>query len=205
MKKKNLKNRLRQYQKEATKWYKIMKNHCYHDERNTVIKFVVPLLEILGWRPKSKDMEFEYTLRRKNRKRPIRVDIALYGHDSKKPSILVEVKCLQDDLGSGRYLLRYLSAGKIPYGIYTNGRELKLVDRRTPTSYNPEGLFSIKLEDFIKYKKVLFGLSRKALENGKLKKLAKSCHTKKFWNYIKKHEKNTSKYYLRLAHAEKKL
>lgn len=200
---------LRDYQKRVkdylqfkeTKPYK----NLYNDERNTTVKFIIPLLNMLGWRHLSEDMEFEHTVRCKEIKNPKRVDIALYTKNSERPKILVEIKRIQDELGSGRQLLRYLHTKKIDYGVYTNGREIKLIHKSTPTQYVPEGLFTIKVEDFIKNKKVLSVLSKKSVECGKLDKLERTYHGKNFWNMIKKYQRYIPKYYLRLMHAEKVL
>jgi len=206
----NFLRKLRDYQKRVKKC-----EGLYKDERNTTIKFIVPLLNILGWNQLSKEMEFEYVVKGKGLKHSSRVDIALYAKSSEKPDILVEIKRLKkdsDDLGTGRQMLRYLSAAKIKYGIYTNGKKLMLLDNRTPTEYMPEGLFVIKVEDFVDYGKVLAALSKDSIKQKKLERLVKDYHSQDFWDFIKKKEKRVKrsgredlKYKLRLEYAMKKL
>ncbi len=203
----NYQKRLREYLRKGS----IEQKRC-HSENNTTIKFIVPLLQILGWDPLSKDMEFEYTVRGRKLKRPHRVDIALYTQGPRKPKILVEIKRIQDDLGTGRQVLRYLHARRIKYAIYTNGKEIRLLDNRTPTKYRPEGLFIIKIEDFIKYKDVLTVLTKGSVESGKLDRLAKSYHAPEFWGSvikgerkIKRSERKDMKYVLRLEYARKQI
>lgn len=182
-------------------------------ELNTTIKFVIPLLNILGWEHLGDNMGFEYPVRSKNlddKKRVTHCDIALYlDGKNEKPEILVEVKPIQsENFGSGRYLLRYLCPAKIRYGIYTNGRELKLLDSRTPKSYHPEGLFSLKAKDFSTYADVLWMLSKeKVSEKGFLKSFADAYHKKSgFFHWMKSPDLadfKQDKYKLRLEFARR--
>jgi hypothetical protein len=131
-------------------------------------------------------MEFEYAVRKKG-KNLGRADIALYPSDSKKPKILVEVKPLKTKkLGKGSQLFKYLKAEDINYGIYTNGRTIRLIDKRyTRPSYAPHTLFTIVLKDFYKYRKALRILSKQSVKSGKLDRLAKAYHSKEYkgkWN-----------------------
>lgn len=158
-------------------------------ESNTTIKFVIPLLQILGWDHLSKDMEFEYAVSGRGLVRPRRVDIALYGRDSKRPKVLVEIKRFQTDLGTGCQLRRYLYATRIKHGIYTNGEEIRLISNRTPIKNEPEALFTLKCKDFLNYKDVLAVFSKNSVESGRLDKLVKSYHTKKFWQLLKERKK----------------
>lgn len=208
---------LRDYQKRVKDWLahkdEEISRNLYNDERNTTVKFIAPLFNILGWNHLSRNVEYEHTVRCKKLKMPKHVDIALYTKDSKKPKIFVEIKRIQDELGTGRQLLRYLHAEKVKYGIYTNGREIRLLDNRTPIKYVPEGLFIIKVEDFIRYNKVLAVLSKKAVDSGKLDRIARSFHDKeRFWKQVENKEKKVKrserkklKYYLRLEYANKQL
>lgn len=213
MEEKAFKRQLLDYQKRVKDWLKNdFKNGGYDKEQNTTIKFVVPLLNILGWDSYSKEMEFEYPIHQKERDKLTRVDIALYTKDSKKPKILVEIKRIQEELGTGRQLLRYLHAEKVKYGIYTNGREVRLIDIRTPTKYIPEGLFIIRAEDFSSYPKVLSALSKNSVERGLLHKIVKSFHTHDFWGEVQRKEKKVKKndrkklkYYLRLDYVNRQL
>lgn len=211
---KNFLRQLQDYQKRVDRFKdKKIDKGLYSDERNTTIKFIVPLLNILGWNHLTSDMEFEHPVKGKEIKKSTRVDIALYTRGSKKPKIFVEIKrIIQDKLGTGRQVLRYLHAEKVKYGIYTNGKEIRLLDNRTPVKYVPEGLFILKVKDFVKYHRVLAILSKRYVEKGKLDKLAKSFHSERFWNLVKREEKEVKrserqdlKYSLRLEYAENEL
>ncbi|GEM_PF-4974156 len=205
----NLK-KLRNYQKRVRNWpIKGFPNGKFGTEQNTMIKFTVPLLEILGWDTKSEQVEFEYSVRSVRsdgeKIRKIRVDASLSvpGHSS--PQVLVEVKRMRAPFESGKYLLRYLNKNsKAKYGIFTNGEELKLIDDTTRKNSNPCGLFSIKAEDFDKWLDVLSLLSFESVKNGVLKDFVNSYH-KNFWDwYIKEKEKKGKhdEYKLRLIFAK---
>ena len=154
-------------------------------------------------------MGFEYPVPRKESTK-IHCDIALYTDysKSKKPKILVEIKRIQESkFESGQYLLRYLNATKIDYGIFTDGKELKLVDRRTPVRSNPEGLFSLEVNDFSDYADVLWILSKEMVSKGKLDEFAHAYHFEpKFFKWAKSKKTGDAepeKYKLRLEFARK--
>ena len=177
-----IKKQLRNYLARVKEFGPVGKNTGFKLEQNTTIKFVIPLLNILGWDHLKNDMGFEYPVRgRKEKKKEGRCDIALYTDypKSKKPKVLVEIKRIQvpeEKLESGRYLLEYLNATKINYGIFTDGKELKLVDRRTPTRSHPEGLFSLEANHFLDYPDVLWMLSKEMVSKGKLDEFAHAYH-----------------------------
>lgn len=190
----------------------------FHKEQNTTIRFIVPLLQLLGWDPLSNatDIEFEYDAKNKELKKRGSADIALYGKSRSKPKIIIEVKRIQDEEGkTGKQVLRYLKAKGIKFGIYTNGQEIKLIDNRTPVKYIPEGLFTIKVKDFIKYKEVLAIFSKESVQKTEaLEDLARDFHSKNFWGGVKEQErvkgktkaqKAEDKYYLRLDYAKRRL
>src|SRR3989338_10058054 len=88
----------------------VEKNTGFKLEQNTTIKFVVPLLNILGWNHLQNDMGFEYPVRGRKKRR---CDIALYTDypKLKTPKVLVEIKRIQvpeKKFESGQYLLEYL-------------------------------------------------------------------------------------------------
>ncbi len=174
----NYSRNLKRYIDKIKKWSGgIIKKNKYDKEQNTVIKFVVPLFELLGWGPLYKDMEFEYAVRNKKGQKLGRADIALYIKDSEKPIILVEIKPIQGKLGEGRQLFKYLKAEGINYGIYTNGNEFRLLDKRyTQPSYAPHTLFMLEARQFNKYRRVLRVLSKESVKRKKLDKLANLYH-----------------------------
>ena len=205
--KKQLRNYLKRFNEFRSS---VEKNTGFDLEQNTTIKFVVPLLNILGWQHLQNDMGCEYPVNSKKESNRIRCDIALYTDysKSKKPKILVEIKRIQaPKFESGRYLLRYLNATKIDYGIFTDGKELKLVDRRTPARSNPEGLFSLKVNDFSNYADVLWILSKEMVAKSKLDEFAYAYHFKpKFFHWAESEKIKSSelkKYKLRLEFARR--
>ncbi len=181
MENKNFVVKLLDYQKTVRKWCKIMKSNRYSLETNTMMKIILPLFELLGWNSLSDDMEFEYPVTEKGKKLG-RVDIALYVNDSKKPKILVEVKRLQQEkLGAGTQLFKYLKAKNINYGVYTNGNEFILIDKRyTKPQYHPHKMLVIRLLDkpIDKYAKVLTAFSKTSIKKGRLDALVKEFRQK---------------------------
>jgi hypothetical protein len=172
------KKKLYNYRKMVKKWHKIMKGNRYNLEENTMIKIVIPFFEMLGWNRLSEDMEFEYPITKRNKKLGF-ADIALYAGNLRKPKILVEVKQLQKNLGKGTQLFKYLKAKKINYGIYTNGNELILIDKRyTKPYYYPNKMLFIRLLDksMEKYENVLTIFSKKSVKGGRLGELARAFH-----------------------------
>lgn len=178
MKNRSFRNELKRYNDKVKKWRsEIISENKYDKEQNTTIKFVVPLFEILGWGRLYKDMEFEYAVHNKKGKSIGRADIALYIKDSnkpkEKPKILVEIKRIQGKLGKGSQLFKYLKAEGINYGIYTNGDEIRLLDKRCLyPSCAPHTLFMLKARQFKKYRGALRILSKESVKRKKLDKLA---------------------------------
>ena len=181
----NFIEQLRKYQKRVEYWLNFIKDKKgkeFNKEQNTTVKFVIPLLEMLGWDHLSRDVEFEYHL--KDKKRGTRhVDIALYLYDTnpKRPKIVVEVKPIPrtnqfDIKGPTRQIFRdYLRANKVAFGILTNGMELIVFTGRfvRHDSKRARTLFRLKLEDFIEFSDVLWLLSKEMIENQRFDKLAK--------------------------------
>ncbi|MFH1383488.1 MAG: hypothetical protein ABIH47_00805 [Candidatus Omnitrophota bacterium] len=104
------------------------------------------------------------------------------------------------------------------FGIYTNGKQLKLVDKRYTREqhgqkkYVPHTLFALDIKDFYKYRKVLRFLSKEYVKNGRLCDLADSFHGPEFRSFEKiklmkekKDKREALKYKLRLEHAKKYL
>ncbi len=96
--------RLLNYQARVEAWVPHSCDSQYDKEQNTLVKFVVPLLELLGWDPWWIDVGFECALWDEREGRGKRVDCALYLLDGEqlvpgrpKPKILVEVKPFQRD------------------------------------------------------------------------------------------------------------
>ena len=175
-------------------------------ESNTAIKFVIPLLEILGWDSCSENLEFEHHFKSKEGKCR-HADIALYVKDLERPKILFEVKRIQADLHSGtKQIFRYLVGSKVTYGVVTNGRELELFCRRYVRHDYKRAtlLFRLKVEDFIQYRDVLFALSKNSIESGILDRLSHAYNEGKYWKrreFMKNGDHYHDKYELPLLFA----
>lgn len=183
----------------------------FNKEENTMLKFVVPLLEMLGWEPRSEEMEFEYYVKGTGL-----ADIALYI--DKKPRILVEVKSILDDFKEKwpTKIFKYISSARVQFGIETNGKELILYDNYRVKKSSKRGckLLYLNLErkDFNEYREVLLLLSKQSVKKGDLERFADKFHGKHnkkegFFPWREpKQKKGNSKYNereLRLKFAQK--
>lgn len=208
---KNFIKELMGYKLRAQKWIRRSDAESCGLEKNTTVKFIIPLLEILGWDPLSKEVEFEYPVYNKEKKKTDHVDIALYTKSSLKkgiPKILVEIKRIQDRLGSGRQMLKYLQNTKVSRGIYTNGQELKLIAKLgVRKGFWPRVLFHLKnLNDFVEYKEILYLFSKKSLERNELDRLAKYLNSgNDYWAWFRQNKSKYSKNRLPLIYAKEKL
>jgi predicted type IV restriction endonuclease len=125
-------------------------DHCDNPKKgepNTVVKYVVPVLEMLGW-DKMADIEFEYKAH--NSKKAC--DIALML-ERQKPAVLIEVKPLDDDLREPHVsqLAYYLHTEKVRWGIVTNGREWRFYDKKRfsqKKGQKARTLFRLVLNDY---------------------------------------------------------
>ncbi len=184
----NFKEQLQNYQERVKKYVEkdsLQRKRC-HDENNTTIKIVIPLLEILGWVPESDLMEFEYTTRDRRDKTSNKVgwaDIALYASLGKedKPIILIEVKKIQNDIPFKRptKIFEYMTHEGIAFGIATNGRQLLLYDnyRVGHSSCKGSNLVNFRsLKDLMDYREALNLFSRKSVVDGKLNAFSRYFH-----------------------------
>lgn len=210
MNEKNFKQKLLDYKKRIKEWKPSIKGTRFNKEENTMVKFVIPFFKMLGWDDlyPSKEMEFEYFVGRGIGS----ADIALYVDNFNLPKILVEVKPIQD-IFKKKYptkIFKYISKGKIKYGIAINGEELIFYDNyRVRHDYRRGGkLLSLKLDDFDKYNDVLLLFSKKMVkkEKGLLDKFAKEYHSRDSGFYIWRKSRKTGnslhdEYILRLDFA----
>lgn len=199
---------LKDYQDKVNNWLEFKKDKEgteFNKEINTVIKFVVPLLNLLGWDSLSEEVEFEYLDSAGGR-----ADIALYINNV--PKILIEVKPIQNPF-KDKYptkIFNYISKARIKYGIATNGKEIILYDNYRVRKEYKRGskLFSLKLDDFIEYSNVLLLLSKDMVEKGVLDKFATTFHrdNNNFYKWrkskMKAGDSNYNEYILRLEFAK---
>jgi len=196
---------LQNYQKRVEEWFGFIKSKKgteFNKEQNTLIKFVVPLFQILGWCPFSvdpADMEFEYYIRDKSTNRRRSVDIALYSGNAKTPKFLVEIKPIQDkdkidklgktklEKAAGQLYKYYFKNSNVVYGIVTNGAELKVYSKRfvTEKSGRARELFSLRYKDFVDYSDILSVLSKEKVEADEFDRLAKAYQTKQYADWKK--------------------
>jgi hypothetical protein len=179
--------KLKEYQEGIKSWCKFVENFReefklkggtqFNKEENTMVKFVVPLLEILGWEPFSlvAEVEFEY-----NVKGAGLADIALYI--DQKPRILIEVKSIFDDFKEQwpTKIFKYISSANVQFGIATNGKELILYDNYRVKKTSREGCkllyLNLEKQKTDEYSAVLSLLSKKSVENGRLERFAEEFH-----------------------------
>lgn len=201
---------LKKYQNRVKKWQSvIIKKDRYNMEQNTMIKFVIPLLEILGWSRLYQEMEFEYRVKGFKKGR---VDIALFTDKSRKPRTFVEVKPITgatSGLEKATQLLGYLKKTPVKYGIYTNGKEIRVIGKQgVRDGFLPTTLFHLRAEDFVKNKDILGLLSKISVAKEVLDKLAVNFQ-KNFCRWKKQnktqHKNNKTDYELRLMYAHQRL
>ncbi len=201
----NFIEQLRKYQKRVEDWFNFIKDKKgteFNKEQNTVIKFVAPLFQILGWCPFSVnpvDMEFEYYIHDKSTNRRRSVDIALYSGNPKTPKFLVEIKPIQDkdkidrlgktnlEEAASQLYKYYFKNSNVVYGIVTNGAELKVYSKKfvTKKSGIARELFSLKYKDFVDYSDILSVLSKGKVEADEFDQLAKAYQTKQYADWKK--------------------
>jgi hypothetical protein len=187
---KNIAKDLKVYIKRANDWKKIIHGTRFNKEDNITVKFVAPLLQMLGWNTLYDGVEFQHHVLGKTKKGK-HVDVALYKQNSTIPIILIEVKPMQHlKLGKADSQLfhSYLKNSKTTYGITTNGIELKLFSKRfvTKSSGKARELFCLKLNDFLVYNDVLNVLSKECVESGILDRLSKAMQSKAYDDWRKK-------------------
>jgi len=217
-----LKEKIKQYCDRLKKWQveqkkmdrrKGSKGTEFNKEENTKIKFIIPLLEILGWDWLQYDVEFEHHIPKiKGRDA---ADMALYTSDKEplKPTILIEVKPIKNDIIIDKLhrptkIFEYMTHGNVKYGIATNGRQLFLFDNRHTRHDSDQGCLLINfrsLDDLINYSDVLTLLSKKMVSTGKLKQFSDYFHkTRPFFSWRKSRKidnKDHDEYTLRLDFA----
>lgn len=187
---KNITEELKDYIRRAKEWNKKIHGTKFNKENNITIKFIAPLIKALGWNPLSDRVEFQYHVLGETKK-GTHVDVALYKRGSEIPIILIEVKPMQHlKLGKANSQLfrSYLKNCKTPYGITTNGIELRVFSKRfvKRSSGKARELFALKLDDFLAHRDVLSVLSREFVESGKLDKLSKAMQSEDFANWRKR-------------------
>lgn len=126
------------------------------NEENTIIKFILPLLEILGWDQASDEVEYQRTLKAMGR-----TDIILKIEG--KPVVIIEAKKFNSELNDVhmKQAMRYKTHAR--WIIITNGKELRLYDRRKRSKWGRE-FFSLKYDSYKEYSDLLELISRKKIE-----------------------------------------
>ncbi len=182
--KKNITKELKDYIKRANDWKKIIHGTRFNKEDNITVKFVAPLLQMLGWDTLCDEVEFQHPVLGKTKKGK-HVDVALYKQNSTIPIILIEVKPMQHlklEKADSQLFQSYLKNCKTFYGITTNGIELKLFSKRfvTKSSGKARELFCLRLNDFLVFKDVLNVLSKEFVESDRLNQLSKAMQSKDY-------------------------
>lgn len=200
------KKQLDDYKKRAYNWQKIVKKYKkirFNKEENTMIKFVIPLFEMLGWKRLDQEMEFEYYVKGYGL-----ADIALYTDEyNDRPKILVEVKPIQDEFKDKwpTKIFQYISTSKVKHGVATNGKEIILYDRfRVRHDYKRgRRLLCLKLEDFERYSDILLLFSKRMIKNNVLDRFSEHYHEFYKWRKERKTgNRSHDEYKLRLDFAK---
>ena len=201
-------NRLKDWEEKREK----RKGTEFNKEENTKIKFVVPLLDILGWRPlEGYSVEFEHHIPKLKGRDA--ADVALYTDEkSSKPVILIEVKPIQNTIreDSPTKIFEYMIHGKAIFGIATNGKQLLLFDNYRTRHDSAKGCklvgFNFLSKDFINYSEVLKLLTKEMVSDGILVRFSDYFHKESpFFSWResrKKGNKDYDEYTLRLEFAK---
>jgi predicted type IV restriction endonuclease len=209
----NFVKKLQKYQKNVEDWFKFIedkKGTEFNKEENTKIKFVVPLLDILGWDSLvGYDVEFEHHIPKVKGRDA--ADIALYTSFKKlaKPVILIEVKPIQDTIREDipTKIFEYMTHAKIPFGIATNGKQLLLFDNYRTRHDSVKGcnLLNFRsVKDLIDYSDVLNLLSKEMVSKDRLNQFSAHFHKYSFFSWResrKTNKKDHDEYTLRLEFA----
>ncbi|WP_323677571.1 type I restriction enzyme HsdR N-terminal domain-containing protein [Halorubellus sp. PRR65] len=135
------------------------------DESNTKRKIIEPLLELLGWRVVSADVELEYSVQIGVGTK--KADYALLLEE--RPVVFVEAKGADTALTEKHetQLRSYMRQIGVDWGLLTNGREFR-VFRRDTTTQTPNELLlaSFDLEDAAANTLVLEALTKEAIAAG---------------------------------------
>jgi hypothetical protein len=126
------------------------------NEENTIIKFILPLFEILGWDQASDEVEYQHTIKTMGR-----ADIIL--KIGGEPIVIIEAKKFNSELTNDqmRQAMKYKTRAR--WIVTTNGKELRLYDRRKRSKWGRE-FFSLKYDSYREYSDLLELLSRKKIE-----------------------------------------
>jgi hypothetical protein len=135
------------------------------DEQNTRRKIIEPFLELLGWNILSSEVELEYSV--KIGTTTTKVDYALLVDDT--PVVLVEAKGVDTSLSESdrQQLGSYIRQTGVDFGLLTNGREYKIIKRKTESNRPEEVLLgSFTLENLPENAYYIQTLSREKIETG---------------------------------------
>src|SRR3989475_6505318 len=114
-------------------------------EANVKLRIIQPLLEALGWDPRTGDLEMEYPVHFGSR--PFAVDYGLLVNG--EAAVYLETKSFGSSLSEDdiQQAISYGKNDSVPWCVLTNGRELQILDSSEPKQ-SPERLVTaIRLQD----------------------------------------------------------
>lgn len=128
------------------------------NEEITIMRFILPLFNILGWDQSSEDVDYQHAVKGVGR-----ADIILRIENT--PRVIVEVKKFSEELRDEhmKQVMRYAKESPAKWIITTNGREIRVYNTKRRSKWG-RLFFSLTYKEFNKYFIVLWLLSRDRIE-----------------------------------------
>lgn len=128
------------------------------NEEITIMRFILPLFNILGWDQSSEDVEYQHAVKGVGR-----ADIILRIENT--PKVIVEAKKFSEELRDEhmKQVMRYAKESPTKWIITTNGREIRVYNTKRRSKWG-RLFFSLAYKEFDKYFSILWLLSRDKIE-----------------------------------------
>lgn len=140
-------------------------------EEPTKFRLILPFIELLGWDPRSTEVEPEYTVRIATR--TTQVDFALQLGDT--PVVFVEAKPARSGLNddSIEQLRSYMRQElDVDWGVVTNGKSFEVLTKGDDGRQEEIALIEFELNDLKERPDLLEILSKEAIQSGKSDEIA---------------------------------
>lgn len=141
------------------------------DEEATKFRLILPFIEILGWDPRSTEVEPEHTVRMATGK--AKVDFALLVGET--PVVFVEAKPARSSLDedSVAQLRSYMRQElDVDWGVVTNGRSFEVLTKGNDGRQEEISLIQFELDDLKERPELLEILSKDSIQSGKSDEIA---------------------------------
>lgn len=128
------------------------------NEEVTIMRFILPLFNILGWDQSSEDVVYQHSVKGVGR-----ADIILRTENT--PKVIVEAKKIGEELRDEhmKQVMRYAKKSPAKWIITTNGREIRVYNTKRRSKWG-RLFFSLTYKEFDKYFGILWLLSRDKIE-----------------------------------------